>query len=137
MDRPPPRMRTLSTADALSLLGSVSLGRIAFTQRAIPAIWPVNHALDGADVIIRGPAGAAILSTRGQVVAYQVDTLTPGTEVGWWVVVTGRAAVLDDPGEVARYQRMVQHGLHQSKDYIVRLHTDVITGFVMVEAATT
>jgi nitroimidazol reductase NimA-like FMN-containing flavoprotein (pyridoxamine 5'-phosphate oxidase superfamily) len=137
MDRPPPRMRTLSTADALSLLGSVSLGRIAFTQRAIPAIWPVNHALDGADVIIRGSAGAAILSTRGQVVAYQVDTLTPGTEVGWWVVVTGRAAVLDDPGEVARHQRMVQHGLHQGKDYIVRLHTDVITGFVMVEAATT
>jgi len=59
----------------------VSLGRIVFTRRAMPAIRVVNHMLDGGDIIIRSHSGAAAVSAadsaRGVVVAYEADTVSP------------------------------------------------------------
>src|SRR5258708_36398974 len=46
----------------MRLLGSVSLGRIVFTARALPAIRPVCHLVDGDYVIIRTDSSAAITS---------------------------------------------------------------------------
>lgn len=49
-----PRHRIeLAGTVALRLLGSVSLGRIVFTRHALPTVRPVNHALDGDDIVIR------------------------------------------------------------------------------------
>ena len=46
----------------MRLLGSVSLGRVVFTARALPAIRPVTHLVDGDHVIIRTDRDAAITS---------------------------------------------------------------------------
>lgn len=43
----------LTGAESWKLLSSVSLGRIVFTQRAMPAIRPVNHLVDGQTIIVR------------------------------------------------------------------------------------
>jgi hypothetical protein len=51
---PGPRLLTeLTRGQSLCLLASVRLGRIVFTHRALPAIRPVNHILDGEDIVIR------------------------------------------------------------------------------------
>jgi hypothetical protein len=42
--------------------GSVSLGRIVFTARALPAVRPVCHLVDGDHVVIRTDRNAAIIS---------------------------------------------------------------------------
>ncbi|MFD8141548.1 pyridoxamine 5'-phosphate oxidase family protein [Streptomyces sp. NPDC059708] len=47
---PARRMRELDRAEALRLLATVSLGRVVFTHRALPAVRPVNHLVDGEDV---------------------------------------------------------------------------------------
>jgi hypothetical protein len=80
------RLTELSREQSLRLLGSVSLGRLVFTYRAMPAIRPVNHLLDGGDVIIRSHTGAAVVpaagAARGVVVAYEPDAIPAATSAG-------------------------------------------------------
>lgn len=129
-------MRALSAARSLRLLGGVPLGRIAFTSEAMPQIRPVNHALDDEDIIIRSHVGAAILATHGQVVSYEADQLDPDTRLGWTVIVLGKAQVVQEPGEVARYQRMVEPWIDRQMDYIIRIRPTTITGYEIIDGAT-
>lgn len=125
----PRRMRKLTNVRSLRLLESVSLGRIAFTANAMPEIRPVNHIVDGGDIIIRSHVGAAILSTHGQIVSYEADTLDPDSHLGWSVIVLGRAQVVQDPAAVERYSRMVEPWVDRQMDYLVRIRPQTITGY--------
>ncbi|MGW3169801.1 pyridoxamine 5'-phosphate oxidase family protein [Streptomyces sp. NPDC001153] len=130
----PRRSVELDSDEALRLLGSVSLGRIVFTRQALPTVRPVNHVLDDGDIVIRTHEGAALTSrTRqagapGVVVAYEADAIDPHTHLGWSVVVTGYAHLVTDPGELARYQALLQPWVNRTMDYAVRIHPDLITG---------
>ncbi len=115
--RPPEdRPIELSGAEALRLLGSVSLGRVVFTRHALPTVRPVNHALDGGDIVLRTHEGAALASHTGRaddqgvVVAYEADTFAPRTHLGWRVVVTGYARLVTDPEDLVRCQRWCSRG---------------------------
>ncbi|WP_308206934.1 pyridoxamine 5'-phosphate oxidase family protein [Actinoallomurus rhizosphaericola] len=86
-----------------ALLGTVPIGRIVFTDRALPAVQPVNFALSGGDVVIRTTAGSKpAAAARGVVVAFEADEFDPVTRTGWSVVVTGPARVVSRPGELRR-----------------------------------
>jgi len=111
---PIPRLLTeLTRGQSLRLLASIRFGRIVFTHRALPAIRPVNHVLDGEDIVIRTHPGAAIVadtgSASGVVVAYEADAIDPGTGLGWSVIVTvgltaaspGQAVEVRSPGPSA------------------------------------
>ena len=137
MTTAPRRMRELPAHQSLRLLRSVPFGRIAFTDNAMPEIRPVNHVLDEEDIIIRSHVGAAILSTHGQVVCYEADALDPDTHRGWSVIVLGRADVVQDPGEVERYSRIVQPWVNRQMDYVIRIHPKSITGYEIVDDETT
>jgi len=132
MTTTPRRMRELAAHQSLRLLGSVSLGRIAFTEHAMPGIRPVNHILDEGDIIIRSHVGAAILATHGQIVCYEADALDPDTHLGWSVIVLGRAQVVQDPAEVERYSRIVRPWVDRQMDYVIRIHSETITGYEIV-----
>ena len=125
---------TLDTAEAMRLLGGVSFGRIVFTQHALPTVRPVNHVLDGGDIVIRTHEGAALTSrTRqangpGVVVAYQADAIDPDTHLGWSVVVTGYAILVTDPGQRARYQKLLRPWVGRAPDYTVRIRPDLVAG---------
>ena len=79
------RLTELSRAESMRLLGSVSLGRLVFTFRAMPAIRPVNHVLDNGDIVIRSHSGAAVVSAADAaghiVVAYEADTIDPSSPI--------------------------------------------------------
>ncbi|MBQ0827100.1 pyridoxamine 5'-phosphate oxidase family protein [Streptomyces tagetis] len=136
----PRRSTELDSEEALRLLGSVSLGRIVFTQHALPTVRPVNHVLDDGDVIIRTHEGAALTSrTRtagdpGVVVAYEADAIDPETHLGWSVVVTGYARLVTDPRDLARYQAMLRPWVEQTMDYAIRIRPDLVTGIRLTEA---
>ena len=127
------RLTELDRGEALRLLGSVSLGRIVFTQRAMPAVRPVNHILDSTGIIIRSHSGAAIISEadtgRGAVVAYEADNINPNYLLGWSVVVTGIARLVRDPGELARYRQALLPWVDREMDQVIRIQPDVVTGF--------
>jgi len=134
----PPRSVELDGAEALRLLGEVSLGRIVFTRHALPTIRPVNHVLDRGDIVIRTHEGAALTlraqeaDGRGVVVAYEADAIDPDTHLGWSVVVTGYALRVTDPAELGRYRALLTPWVHGAMDHAIRIRPDLITGVRLV-----
>lgn len=133
-----PRLVELSRAESLRLLGSVSLGRLVFTDRALPAIRPVNHLLDQETVVIRSHFGATITTMLrkgdGVVVAYEADVLDAEAHRGWSVIVTGLASLVTDPGDVARYERLLRPWISSpAMDSVIRIHPTIINGCRLVD----
>lgn len=133
MTVPTRRTLPLDKQEALRLLGSVSLGRIAFTANALPEIRPVNHILDRDEIIIRSHVGAAILATHGQIVSYEADMLEPDTHLGWSVVVLGKARVLSDPEALRRYRDLVRPWVDRQMDYVIRIRPQRVTGYQVTD----
>jgi len=120
----------------MSLLGSVSLGRIVFTARALPAIRPVTHLVDGDRVIIRTDRDAAIISElrarAGAVVAYEADAIDTAEHLGWSVIVVGLAHRVIDPDQAAFYRGVLRPWVSGAKDQVIAIHADMVTGFRLV-----
>lgn len=115
----------------MALLGSVPLGRVVFTHRALPAIRPVNHIVDNGHVIIRTSLGSGVSGAvgAGQVVAYEADAIDTETRTGWSVVVTGMARLVDDADDLARYERLLDPWVDGRKDCVIRIPPDLVTGY--------
>lgn len=130
----------LEPGEALRLLGSVPLGRIVFSRKALPAVRPVNHVLDDGDIIIRTHDGTALAAhasqdtSHGVVVAYQADAIDLDTRLGWSVVATGYCHLVTDPQQVARYQAMLHPWSDEHMDHVVRIHPDLVTGIRLLAA---
>lgn len=87
------------------------MGRIGFTQRALPVIRPVNHVVDGDAVVLRTHGGSALPHNAAvdQVVVCEADQIDPQTRTGWSVVVTGPATRITPP-ELSRYRQLLVPG---------------------------
>ncbi|MFB6712733.1 MULTISPECIES: pyridoxamine 5'-phosphate oxidase family protein [unclassified Streptomyces] len=130
----PRRTVELTGAQALGLLGRASLGRIVFTQRALPAIRPVNHLLDHGRIVILTHEDSDLYAQardhgdRGVVVAYQADDIDPLTHLGWSVVVTGYCRPVTDPDALARYQQLLRPWSGPVMNCAVHIRPHLITG---------
>ena len=121
----------LTAAESWRLLAGASLGRIVFTQHAMPAIRPVNHLVDDKTVIIRSHLGAAITGRAagdGTVVCYEADDIDPVRHTGWSVIVTGMARLVRDPAAVSRYQQLLRPWADGQMDYVIAIEPQLITG---------
>lgn len=92
----------LDRAECMRLLGAAVVGRIVFTERALPAIRPVNFTLDHNEIIFRTAAGSALAATRNSVVAFEIDEIDILTHTGWSVVVLGQAYEIVDIDRLVR-----------------------------------
>ncbi|MQA63259.1 MAG: pyridoxamine 5'-phosphate oxidase family protein [Actinophytocola sp.] len=133
MPTDPKRMRELSPGEALRRLGSVPIGRVVFTIGALPAIRPVNHLLVDGDVILRCHEGAALMKVVGQVVAYQADLIDPETHIGWSVIATGKATLVEDRDAIARYESRLRPWVDRDMSYVIRIHPGIVTGYELVD----
>jgi nitroimidazol reductase NimA-like FMN-containing flavoprotein (pyridoxamine 5'-phosphate oxidase superfamily) len=122
----------LPVAECWRLLAGTSVGRIAFSRLALPAIRPVNHLVDDKTIIIRSHLGAAIVSHTavggGTVVCYEADDLDPVRHTGWSVIATGTAQVVRDPAAIARYQQALEPWASGDMDYVIAIKPQIITG---------
>jgi nitroimidazol reductase NimA-like FMN-containing flavoprotein (pyridoxamine 5'-phosphate oxidase superfamily) len=92
-------LKILSEGECRELLESVPLGRIVYTDRALPAIQPVNFVVAEGEVVIVTPAGSKLAAAaRNTVVAFEIDQFDPDVSAGWSVVVIGHARVLTEDG---------------------------------------
>jgi len=120
----------------MRLLDSISVGRIVFTARALPAIRPVCHLVDGDNVIIRTDRHAAITSElraeAGTVVAYEADSIDLVDHLGWSVIIVGVAHRVIDPDMAAAYRQLLRPWIVGAKDQVIAIHADMVTGFRLV-----
>ena len=95
-------LEILGDDECLALLQTTPVGRIVFTHQALPAVQPVNYAMDGRDVIIRTSPGSKLAAAaRSAVVAFEIDSYDAERRTGWSVVLVGQARRVTDPEEAA------------------------------------
>jgi nitroimidazol reductase NimA-like FMN-containing flavoprotein (pyridoxamine 5'-phosphate oxidase superfamily) len=126
----------LTEAECWQLLRSVSLGRVVFTHRAMPAVRPVNHLVDDHTVIFRSHLGAAIVSRAaaddGAVVCYEADDLDPIRHTGWSVIVTGMARLVREPAAIARYESLLEPWIVGQMDHVISIEPRFVSGIRLV-----
>lgn len=99
-------LRILTEDECRDRLGTVPLGRVVFTDRALPAIQPVSFAVADGEVIILTAAGSKLAAAmRNAIVAFETDAFDPEIAEGWSVVVIGRARVIEN-GERDRLRHL-------------------------------
>ena len=97
----------LSRAECFSLLAAATVGRVALSVRALPAIVPVVCGLHGDDVVVRALADARVSAAMvGTVVAFQTDALDAAGETAWTVQVVGRCDPIEDPATIDEIARL-------------------------------
>lgn len=99
----------LERSECLVLLGSVPVGRLVHTARALPAIWPVNFTLLPDAVYLRTSQDSGVwkAAETNAVVAFEADDVDTQGQYGWSVVVVGRAGLVTDPGTLRRLREVL------------------------------
>ncbi|WP_199737051.1 MULTISPECIES: pyridoxamine 5'-phosphate oxidase family protein [Micromonospora] len=127
-------LRKMPRAEAMRLVASVRVGRVVFTQRALPAIRPVNHVvLDGLVVFGTHRDSAVATQTAGAptVVAYEVDQIDEEQRSGWSVVVTGLAVRVEAGERADRYHGRLRPWVGVA-DHLIAVTPRLVTGFRLV-----
>jgi len=98
----------LDRGECLRLLGKSTVGRVVFTEGALPAAHPVTYLLDDEDllddeeVIFRTGAGSKLAAAaRHHIVGFQADEIDSYTRIGWSVLGVGEAYEVVTPIRLA------------------------------------
>jgi nitroimidazol reductase NimA-like FMN-containing flavoprotein (pyridoxamine 5'-phosphate oxidase superfamily) len=123
-------LEVLSPSECLALASTVPIGRIVFTERALPAVQPVSFVLDEGCVIIRTAEGTKLAEAiRSAIVAFETDEFDARAGAGWSVTVVGRAEAVRDPEETARLSRLPLRVWAPGRpDRFIRVRPEYITG---------
>jgi uncharacterized protein len=124
-------LETLPFDTCLKLLGSVPLGRVGFYSDGEVVVLPVNHTLDGQDIVFRAAGGSKLTAAeQQQLVAFEADDYDEQTRAGWSVLVTGRAVMVYEEGETERLSRLGVEPWVTEVDhpYWVRIRPVSVTG---------
>lgn len=120
----------LTPEESYALLATVPVGRIVYTDHALPAIQPVNFVLDGPDVVFRTAEGSklAVAASRA-VVAFEVDQFDAEARSGWSVVLVGRTFEVTEPVERARLLALpLVTFVPGVRDRVIKVVPRIVTG---------
>ncbi len=113
----------------LELVGGESIGRLGFSARAVPVIFPINFVLIGRDVVFRTEPGQKLDAARLQAVAcFEVDSYDGFAHTGWSVLITGRLAVTDGPALDRLGPLPLRPWAVTGASDVVTLHGELISG---------
>jgi hypothetical protein len=87
----------LDQANCRQLLMSHSLGRVIYTDRALPAGSPVQFSFGSTGLFIHSPVPQGPGMLLGTVVALLVDNADPHDDSGWQVLAVGTCRPFPDP----------------------------------------
>lgn len=93
-------IRPLTPRECVELLPSQPIGRLAFSENALPTIRPVDFFVHDGDIILRTTRSGSIGKLTKEVVAFEVDNIDPQTHTGWSVVVIGRVKPVTEIDEL-------------------------------------
>ncbi|MGE5290418.1 MAG: pyridoxamine 5'-phosphate oxidase family protein [Micromonosporaceae bacterium] len=103
-----PESYDLSWHESLRLLTGAHVGRIVYSDHALPAVQPVNFVVDDEAVIFRAAEGSRLArAVENAVVAFEADEYDPDAGTGWSVAVVGKCEAVSEPREVSRLSGLV------------------------------
>lgn len=118
----------LSRSESVELISRSQVGRVVFTERALPAVAPVTFALNGDDIVMdsTGDSRLVAAAARGGVFAFEVDNIDPAARTGWSVVVLGEPELVVGLG--GERLDLTLEPLVGRPDVCIRLPLTVVTG---------
>ncbi|WP_020576615.1 pyridoxamine 5'-phosphate oxidase family protein [Actinopolymorpha alba] len=123
-------LEVLQPTECLRLLSEAPIGRIVFTDQALPAVQPVNFVLDGDSVVIRTAVGSKLAAAaRNSIVAFEVDDIDLKYQRGWSVTVVGHAEMVTDTSEIDRLSTLpLRPWAPGERNHFVRIRMELIHG---------
>lgn len=123
-------LEKLDRDQCLTLLGTRSIGRVAVTIAALPAIFPVNFTLMDDDIVFRSSPGSKLTAAAQRaVVAFEVDDVDNMYHSGWSVLVVGPASEITDRAELERAERLpLTPWAPGSKGHYIRIRSELVSG---------
>lgn len=120
----------LSVDECLQLLETVSVGRVVFSDAALPAAQPVNFVSLPDGIVFGLPQGSPVAAAvRGAVVAFEADAFDEQRQIAWTVLVVGHAEEATDPESLrALSRRGTWPWAGGPGDRIVRVRYERVTG---------
>ncbi len=98
---------TIDEGTCQQLLARVDVGRIAFTDRALPQIEPVRFVWDHGRIVVTTGLGSRVArGCRHAVVAFETGGYDASRERAWSVTTIGRSLLLTDPAETAQLETL-------------------------------
>src|SRR5215217_4294664 len=100
-------LRELSYAECRALLVRQRAGRVAVSTPDGPHIIPLNYSVVDESIVFR-TSPFSVLATYGRnaKLAFEVDHFREDVQLGWSVVVRGRADAVTDPEELAHIRQI-------------------------------
>lgn len=122
----PSQITELTAAECYELLASRSVGRVAYVVDGSPIVVPVNHLVDGDDIVFRtSPHTELGRSMARGPVAFEVDDFDDFSQSGWSVLVQG--SVEYDDSEQPAHERP-QPWAEGVRGLTVRIRPRQVTG---------
>ena len=123
-------LEILSPEQCHDLLRRGTVGRVAVTVAALPAIFPVNYAvLDDRIVLLTGEGTKLRAALERAVVAFQIDHIDEVNASGWSVMAVGLAEEMTDPDEIREASLL---GLHPfaagERSHFVKIRPEFVSG---------
>src|SRR5689334_24972733 len=87
----------LRRGECLVLLAGGQVGRVVYTEDALPAARPVTYVLDGEEIVFRATPGSSLAGAARRVVGFEVDAMDVAMRSGWSVTGAARAGRAPDP----------------------------------------
>lgn len=90
----------------MDFLQQARVGRVIYTEAALPVATPVFYVMDGNAIVFRTRPGSQLARhTDGAIVGFEVDSVVADLAAGWCVNATGPAARMHY-AELADAQRL-------------------------------
>jgi uncharacterized protein len=124
-------LEILAFDECLRLLATVPVGRVGFLADGEVVVLPVNHVMDGQDVVFRAARGSKLSAAEGQdLAAFEADDYDEESRSGWSVLISGRAEAVYAEAEV---QRLSGLGLHPwatavERPFWIRIRSATVSG---------
>ena len=123
-------LEVLSASECARRLGRGGVGRVAVSLGALPAIFPVNYAVVGDDIVFKsGPGTKLTAALQGAVVAFEIDDSDRISHGGWSVMVVGPARRITDEQEIRQAEALpLASWAPNGDDVFIRVEARIVSG---------
>lgn len=110
-------MTELGRDECFALLATAAIGRIVYTEHALPAVQPVGFFLDDEEAVCWVGGHERVAATVDHnVVAFQADDIDAADHRGWSVCGVGEAYAVVDPARRADLVGLAPRSWHLGVD---------------------
>jgi nitroimidazol reductase NimA-like FMN-containing flavoprotein (pyridoxamine 5'-phosphate oxidase superfamily) len=123
-------LEIMGNEECLTLLAEKSVGRVAVSMGAIPAVFPVNYTLAGGSIYFLTDEGTKFAAAlRGAVVAFEIDEVDVQYHQGWSVLAVGESHVVDAESAADLMTTLpLQPWAPGAREHLVRITPEFVSG---------